>query len=229
VTGNLEDAVSIDGVVDRVTASQELAADLLTKAGWNALLGMSFAVVLLVSAFGFMVHAYVTYQDLIGKFALLQAIGLSMRRLLVLVTAEQVMVLVPTIVVEIIMGARVGGTIVPYLSNSGDGLRSVPPTISQINWTGVALTLGILGVVMLAVIGLVVLGVRRSKTRLYGVIADRSPNITPSSGRTLAPASHAPRTARHHRWRRRWRTPPRDRWSGQTSGPSRTASIGGPG
>jgi putative ABC transport system permease protein len=165
--------VSVDGVVDLLTVSEELAADPLTKAGWNALLGMSFVVVLLVSAFGFMVHAYVTYQDRVGEFALLRTIGLSMRQLLALVAVEQIMVLLPAIAVGIVMGGRVGGTIVPYLSNSGDGLRSVPPTITQIDWTGVALTLGTLGVVVVAVIVLVLIGVRRIAVQAVMRVAER--------------------------------------------------------
>jgi hypothetical protein len=169
----LGSGVSIDGVVDLLTVSEELAADPLTKAGWNALLGMSFVVVLLVSAFGFMVHAYVTYQARVGEFALLRTIGLSMRQLLALVAVEQIMVLLPAIAVGILMGGRVGGTIVPYLSNSGDGLRSVPPTISQIDWTGVALTLGTLGVVVVVVVVVVLIGVRRIALQAVMRVAER--------------------------------------------------------
>jgi hypothetical protein len=173
LTGGFGPAVSIGGVVDGVTVSEELAADPLTKAGWNALLGMSFAVVLLISAFGFMVHAYVTYRDRVEEFALLQTIGLSMRQLLALVAVEQLMVLLPAIAVGIVMGERVGGTIVPYLSNSGDGLRSVPPTINQIDWGGVALTLGTLGVVVTAVIVLILIGVRRIAVQAVMRVAER--------------------------------------------------------
>ena len=165
--------ITVDGVVDLLSVSEELAADPLTKAGWNALLGMSFVVVLLVSAFGFMVHAYVTYQGRVGEFALLRTIGLSMRQLLALVAVEQIMVLLPAIAVGIVMGGRVGGTIVPYLSNSGDGLRSVPPTIGQIDWTGVALTLGTLGVVVVAVIVLVLIGVHRIAVQAVMRVAER--------------------------------------------------------
>jgi len=171
--GGFGAAVSFDNVLDGVTVSEELAADPLTKAGWNALLGMSFAVVLLISAFGFMVHAYVTYRDRVGEFALLRTIGLSMKQLLALVAVEQLMVLFPAIAVGIVMGERVGGTIVPYLSNSGDGVRSVPPTINQIDWGGVALTLGTLGVVVAAVILLVLIGVRRIAVQAVMRIAER--------------------------------------------------------
>ncbi|MCH7907328.1 MAG: ABC transporter permease, partial [Chloroflexi bacterium] len=171
--GGFGATISIDRVLDRVTVSGELAVDPLTRAGWNALLGMSFAVVLLVSAFGFMVHAYVTYRDRVGEFALLRTIGLSMRQLLALVAVEQVMVLIPAIAVGIVMGARVGGTIVPYLSNSGDGVSSVPPTISQVDWLGVALTLGTLAVVVLLVIVAVLIGVRRIALQAVMRVADR--------------------------------------------------------
>jgi len=134
---------------------------------------MSFAVVLLISAFGFKVHAYVTYRDRVGEFALLRTIGLSMKQLLALVAVEQLMVLFPAIAVGIVMGERVGGTIVPYLSNSGDGVRSVPPTINQIDWGGVALPLGTLGVVVAAVILLVLIGVRRIAVQAVMRIAER--------------------------------------------------------
>ena len=52
-------------------------------------------------------------------------------------------------------------------------MRSVPPTISQIDWLGVALTLGTLGVVVMAVIVLVLVGVRRIAVQAVMRVAER--------------------------------------------------------
>jgi putative ABC transport system permease protein len=101
--------------------------------------------VLVVSAVGFLVHTRVSFNARRTEFALLRSIGLSMRQLLSLVVIEQVLVIGVAIALGVFMGARLGNTIMPYLANSGEGARLVPPMLVQIDWAGFATTFGMLG------------------------------------------------------------------------------------
>ena len=148
-------------VIDR---SQELAGvafDPLVSAGWRALLGIAFFTVLIVSAVGFLVHAKVSFDGRRAELALLRTIGLSMKQMLFLVVLEQVMVIGVAVALGIVMGARMGSTIMPYLASSGENAVVVPPMAVQIDWLGFGITFGLLGVVFLAVIGLILVSVYR--------------------------------------------------------------------
>ena len=124
-----------EAVHDRV---QELAAsqvDPLVDAGWRALLFIAFATVLLLSCIGFLVHAYVSFQDREGQFALLRTIGLSMRQLITLVWLEQVLVIVAGMAVGTWMGGRLAETIMPFIGHDDRGSQVLPPYAIDVNWT----------------------------------------------------------------------------------------------
>jgi hypothetical protein len=131
-------------VDDRAAMLSEAQIDPLVSAGWKALLGMAFFTVLVVSAIGFLVHTRVSFSARRIEFALLRTVGLSMRQLLTLVVLEQVIVIGVAVALGIIMGTRLGNTIMPYLANSGEGVRLAPPMLVEINWSGFATTFGML-------------------------------------------------------------------------------------
>jgi len=135
--------------------------DPLASAGWRALLVMAFGTVLLVSAIGFYVHAQVSFRAREGEFALLRTIGLSMRQLLALVVIEQVLVIGVAIGLGIFMGTRLGATIMPYLANSGQGGRILPPMVTEVDWSGFGATFGIVGAVFLLVVTAILVAVYR--------------------------------------------------------------------
>jgi len=147
--------------VDRTVVLSDVAFDPLVSAGWRALLGIAFFTVLVVSAVGFLVHARVSFDGRRTELALLRTIGLSMKQLLSLVVLEQMVVIGTAIALGIFMGARMGATIMPYLASSGENAVVVPPMAVQIDWSGFAITFGLLGVVFLAVIGLILISVYR--------------------------------------------------------------------
>jgi len=148
-------------IVDRTVVLSEVAFDPLVSAGWRALLGIAFFTVLVVSAVGFLVHARVSFDGRRNELALLRTIGLSMKQLLFLVVLEQVLVIGVAVALGVAMGARMGTTIMPYLANSGKTAVVVPPMAIQIDWGGFGITFGLLGVVFLAVIGLILISVYR--------------------------------------------------------------------
>jgi putative ABC transport system permease protein len=146
---------------DRTVELAGLAFDPLVSAGWRALLGIAFFTVLVVSAVGFLVHALVSFDGRRTELALLRTIGLSMRQLLFLVVLEQVLVIGVAIAIGIFMGTRMGSSIMPYLASSGEDSVVVPPMVVQIDWTGFGITFGLLGIVFVAVIGVILASVYR--------------------------------------------------------------------
>jgi len=159
--------VSFGGIVDRGSMLADAEADPLVTAGWRALLTMAFVTVLVVSAIGFLVHARVSFKARLGEFALLRTIGLSMRQLLALALLEQVLVIGLAIGLGIFMGTRLGATIMPYLASSGEGVRSVPPMLTEVDWAGFCATFGLVAAVFaLVVAGILVYVYRMSIDRV---------------------------------------------------------------
>jgi putative ABC transport system permease protein len=149
------------GLVDRQARAADVEIDPLVSAGWKALLGMSFFTVLTVSAIGFLIHSRVSFKSRIGELALLRTIGLSMRQLLSLVLLEQALVIGTAIALGIFMGARLGATIMPYLANSGEGVRVAPPMLVQVDWAGFGATFGVIGGVFAFVVAVILISVYR--------------------------------------------------------------------
>ncbi len=148
-------------IIDRSRELAQVAVDPLVSAGWQALLGIAFLTVLVVSAIGFLVHVRVSFNNRRGEMALLRTMGLSMPQLLVLVVLEQVIVIGVAVGIGLFMGTRLGDTIIPFLANSGEDRVLVPPMVLQIDWTGFGLTFGLLGIVFTAVIIAILFSVYR--------------------------------------------------------------------
>ena len=149
------------GIIHRDAALADIASDPLVRAGWSVLLALAYATVLLVSAVGFLVHSQVSFDARKGEFALLRTIGLSMRQLLSLVVLEQALVLGVAIGIGIFMGTRLGGTMLPFLSKSGEGIRVVPPILVEVDWSSFGITFALLGVVILIVVAVILYSVYR--------------------------------------------------------------------
>jgi hypothetical protein len=156
-TGNISSGRTLDRSAQLVGVS----VDPLVSAGWQALLGIAFLTVLVVSAIGFLVHVRVSFSARRGEFALLRTVGLSMPQLLVLVVLEQAIVIGVAIGIGLFMGTRLGDTIIPFLANSGESNTLVPPMVLEIDWAGFGLTFGLLGVVFALVIFAVLVSVFR--------------------------------------------------------------------
>ncbi|MDA1256846.1 MAG: FtsX-like permease family protein, partial [Chloroflexi bacterium] len=152
---------SFSGIVDRDSTLEVLATDPLVRSGWSVLLALAFATVLLVSGVGFLVHSQVTFEARKSEFALLRTIGLSMRQLLSLIVLEQALVLGAAIGIGIFMGTRLGATMLPFLSNSGEGVRVVPPILVEIDWPAFGITFALLAVVILVVVAAILFNVYR--------------------------------------------------------------------
>jgi ABC-type lipoprotein release transport system permease subunit len=149
-----EQPFTVRTVHDRQQALADSQVDPLVEAGWRALLFIAFAAVLVLSGLGFLVHAYVSFRDREGQFALMRTIGFSMRQLMVLVWLEQALVIGAGMALGAWMGGRLGAIIMPFLAHDDRGSEVLPPFVIQINWS----TLTITYAAMLAVFAIIIIG-----------------------------------------------------------------------
>ena len=143
------------GVVhDRAERLADTRIDPLVEAGWEALLLIAFASVLLLSCLGFLVHAYVSFRNRQLEFALLRTTGFSLRQLAAMVWLEQALVVVSGVALGTWMGGRLGATIMPFLGHDDWGALVVPPFVMETSWGSLLLTFS----AMLAVFAVISLG-----------------------------------------------------------------------
>ena len=154
-------------VFDRAERFEDTQVDPLVGAGWRALLFLAFAAVLILSCLGFLVHAYVSFQNRQLQFALLRTVGFSLRQLMTMVWLEQVLVIGVGMALGTWMGGRLGATIMPFLGHDDFGAQVVPPFVVSINWGALLITYAIMVAVFAAVVmGLVVVIRRTSMQRV---------------------------------------------------------------
>ena len=141
-------------VHDRVAVLAASQVDPLVKAGWRALLFIAFSAVLILSALGFLVHAYVSFRSREVQFALMRTLGFSMRQLVMLVWLEQALVIAAGMALGTLMGLRLGSIIMPFLGNDDSGSQVLPPFVIEVNWATLLITYA----AMLAVFTAIILG-----------------------------------------------------------------------
>ena len=141
-------------VYDRERRLEETRVDPLVNAGWRSLLFLSFAAVLILSCIGFLVHAYVSYRSRLVQFALMRTVGVSVSQLITMVWVEQAMVVAVGMALGTWMGARLGAVIMPFLGHDDWGDRVVPPFTTEVDWTALLATYGL----MFAVFAVITLG-----------------------------------------------------------------------
>ena len=141
-------------VYDRELRLEETRVDPLVNAGWRSLLFLSFAAVLILSCIGFLVHAYVSYRSRLVQFALMRTVGVTVSQLITMVWVEQAMVVVVGMGLGTWMGARLGAVIMPFLGHDDWGDRVVPPFTTEVDWTALLATYGL----MFAVFAIITLG-----------------------------------------------------------------------
>ena len=139
----------------------ESQVDPLVQAGWRALLFMAFTAVLILSALGFLVHAYVSFRSREMEFALMRTIGFSTRQLTTLIWLEQALIIVAGLALGTWMGGRIGAIIMPFLSNDDQGSQVLPPFVLEVNWTTLSITYAIMAVAFTLIITGMIWFVRR--------------------------------------------------------------------
>jgi len=161
-TASLLDQAVADGrLTASVTTFDELRSaqqrDPLAAAGWQGILFMSFAAILMLSAIGFLIYSYLTAQKRTLEFAVLRTMGFSRRQIAIVVGFEQVFVIGLGMVAGTLMGLRLGGLMIRYMGVTETGADVLPPMLLHVSWLTVASAWAILGAVFIVTIGIVVL------------------------------------------------------------------------
>jgi hypothetical protein len=148
-------------VVNRERGLNDSQVDPLAKSGWSALLFIAFAAALITSAFGFLVHAYISVRAREGQFALMRTMGFSMRQLIALVWLEQALLIAVGMALGTWMGGRLSRVIMPFLGHDDIGAQVIPPFIVEVDWGALALAYSAMGVLFALIILGVILFIRK--------------------------------------------------------------------
>jgi ABC-type multidrug transport system fused ATPase/permease subunit len=131
--------------------------DPLIAAGWQGILFLSFAAILVLSAAGFVIYSYLTAQKRTLEFAVLRTMGFSRRQVATVVGFEQVFVIGLGMVAGSLMGLRLGSLMVKYMGLTETGDQVLPPMLLHVSWFTAGAALLVLGAVFVVTIGIVVL------------------------------------------------------------------------
>jgi len=131
--------------------------DPLVAAGWEGILFISFAAILILSAIGFLIYSYLTAQRRTLEFAVLRTMGFSKRQIATVVGFEQVFVIGLGMAAGTLMGLRLGSLMIRYMGLTETGDEVLPPMQLQISWFTVGTAWLVLGLVFLVTISAVVL------------------------------------------------------------------------
>ena len=141
--------------VEDIQAIQE--SDPLVAAGWEGILFISFAAILLLSAIGFLIYSYLTAQRRTLEFAVLRTMGFSKKQIATVVAFEQLFVIGLGMAAGTLMGMRLGSLMIRYMGLTETGDEVLPPLQLEINWFTIGSAWLVLAAVFLITIGAVVL------------------------------------------------------------------------
>ena len=131
--------------------------DPLIAAGWEGILAISFAAVLLLSTIGFLIYSYLTAQQRRLEFAVLRTLGFSRRQIFGVVLLEHLFVVLAGMGLGTIVGLQVGRLMMDFFALDERGAEVIPPFALSISTLEVALVWGILGAVFVLTVLAVVL------------------------------------------------------------------------
>jgi ABC-type antimicrobial peptide transport system permease subunit len=141
--------------LDELRESQK--KDPLVAAGWQGILFLSFAAILILSAIGFLIYSYLTAQKRTLEFAVLRTMGFSRFQIATVVGFEQCFVIGLGMLAGSLMGLRLGSLMINYMGVTETGDSVLPPMALHVSWLTAATALAVLGSVFFATIGVVVL------------------------------------------------------------------------
>ncbi len=157
IRGLSEEGALLGGIssFDELQAAQQ--SDPLVAAGWEGILFISFAAILLLSAIGFLIYSYLTAQRRTLEFAVLRTMGFSKPQIAALVGFEQIFVIGLGMIAGTLLGMRLGSLMIRYMGITETGEEVLPPMLLEISWFTVGMAWLVLGLVFLVTIGAVVL------------------------------------------------------------------------
>ncbi len=151
----------VSGVIDTETDLREARLDPLVIAGWRALLLIAFGAILILSALGFLVHAYISFRNRELQFALMRTMGFSTRQLVSLMWVEQALVIIVGIALGTWMGGRLGASVMPFLGYDDRGAQALPPFVIEVGWQNLLVTYLAMAIIFTVIILGVIWFIRR--------------------------------------------------------------------
>jgi putative ABC transport system permease protein len=130
--------------------------DPLVAAGWEGILFISFASILLLSAIGFLIYSYLTAQKRTLEFAVLRTMGFSRAQIATVVGFEQLFVIGLGMATGTLLGLRLGSLMIRYMGVTETGDDVLPPMLLHVSWLTVLSAWAILALVFMATIAVVV-------------------------------------------------------------------------
>ena len=120
--------LSADDVVDKTAVTADLAGDPLGL-GVIGILGLGSFAALVFASIGFLVSATVSISERIGEFALLKALGLAPRQLLLWLSIENVMLLATGLILGTLLGLLLAYLVLPFATLTPTGEPPVPAPV----------------------------------------------------------------------------------------------------
>ena len=156
--------------IDIEEERQRQEEDPLIAAGWEGILAISFAAVLLLSAIGFLIYSYLTAQQRRLEFAVLRTLGFSRVQIFGVVLLEHLFVVLAGMGLGTIVGLQVGRLMMDFFGLDERGVAVLPPFALAVSRLEVTLVWGILGgVFVLTVLAVVLLYARLALHRALRV------------------------------------------------------------
>ena len=121
-------------VHDRTRLLEEIRLDPLITAGWRAMVLVTFAVIVFVSALGYITYLISFAGQSRAETGFLQALGLRRSQMTRLLSSEHLVVVAMGLVLGTIAGFAMSNIMVSALAVTEDGLPVVPPFILTTNW-----------------------------------------------------------------------------------------------
>ena len=121
-------------VHDRTRLLDEVRLDPLITAGWRAMVLVTFAVIVFVSALGYITYLISFAGQSRAETGFLQALGLRRSQMTRLLSSEHLVVVAMGLALGTIAGFAMSNIMVSALAVTEDGLPVVPPFILTTNW-----------------------------------------------------------------------------------------------
>ncbi len=148
-------------VVGREALTRTLSADAISL-GIIGALGLGALAALAFASIGFIVSATVTTSERITEFAILRALGLSVRELSAWVSLEHAFLLVFGMVAGSALGLFLAWLVLPFATLTSSGAAAVPPPEVVIPWVAMAPLYLVAALLFVATVALVTRQVGRA-------------------------------------------------------------------
>ena len=142
-------------MVERSAVTADLAGDPLGL-GVIGILGLGSLAALVFASIGFLVSATVSISERIGEFALLKALGLSPRQLLLWLSIENLMLLATGLILGTLLGLLLAYLVLPFATLTPTGEPPVPAPVIVVPPEAAVPTIALAAVLVLATVVLAV-------------------------------------------------------------------------